>query len=693
MTLPLRWIPRRSGIAALLIVSGCVPDAGRPDLGARAYLQVVEAEDARPAGGPSLEALMAATRSPDPFLRRSGVRALGRLERPELLDSILPHLDDRTPEVRAEAANASAQAVHRVDGSGALTRLLRSAESERDPDVASALARALGRLAVDGSRAMEVEGALGRLSRERQAQAPPRLILGAMLGIESWTRRNGGRAGAALRARVLELTGYTSVDEADRAALVRSLALGVAARLGQLDAERVRRALDDPSDAVRAAATAALSGIEGSERARLLPRALADASTQVRIEGIRVLANLPADSADCAALRQAAGDADARAAAFAVDGLGRACSGGEEDAALLERIATGPTAVSTRNWHLAAHALVALASTSPERTRPLLPAALAHPNPFARAWAARAAGALGDSAALRYLLGDGDSNVATQAALALHAIGGRDADRALIQLLGGTDDAQVVVTVSPLLGPTELRAAAADAAFTALARLTEPRWETLRDPRLALLELIQGVSDSTRIREMEPYLRDYDAAVAHRAASVMEAWTGKRFLGAPRPARRLPLPTVADLEAMTRSSVVLRMARGGEIEIALLPMEATTNAFRLYSMARDGVLDGLTLHRVVPNFVVQGGSPRANEYGGHGAFTRDEVGLRVQTRGTVGVSTRGRDTGDGQIYVNLIDNVRLDHDYTLLGIVVSGMEVVDQVLEGDVIERAEVRSR
>jgi peptidyl-prolyl cis-trans isomerase B (cyclophilin B) len=55
------------------------------------------------------------------------------------------------------------------------------------------------------------------------------------------------------------------------------------------------------------------------------------------------------------------------------------------------------------------------------------------------------------------------------------------------------------------------------------------------------------------------------------------------------------------------------------------------------------------------------------------------------------VSTRGRDTGDGQIYVNLVDNVRLDHDYTILGTVVGGLDVVDAVREGDVIERAEVR--
>jgi cyclophilin family peptidyl-prolyl cis-trans isomerase len=55
------------------------------------------------------------------------------------------------------------------------------------------------------------------------------------------------------------------------------------------------------------------------------------------------------------------------------------------------------------------------------------------------------------------------------------------------------------------------------------------------------------------------------------------------------------------------------------------------------------------------------------------------------------VSTRGRDTGDGQLFINLVDNVRLDHDYTVFGVVTEGMDVVDRVLEGAVIERAEVR--
>ena len=87
---------------------------------------------------------------------------------------------------------------------------------------------------------------------------------------------------------------------------------------------------------------------------------------------------------------------------------------------------------------------------------------------------------------------------------------------------------------------------------------------------------------------------------------------------------------------------------------------------------------------------IQGGSPRANEYAGEGPFTRDEVGLRSHLRGTVGISTRGRDTGDGQIFVNLADNVRLDHNYTIIGEVIDGLDVIDAVLEGDVIERVTI---
>ena len=81
-----------------------------------------------------------------------------------------------------------------------------------------------------------------------------------------------------------------------------------------------------------------------------------------------------------------------------------------------------------------------------------------------------------------------------------------------------------------------------------------------------------------------------------------------------------------------------------------------------------------------------------NEYVGDGPFMRDELDGPGHERGTVGISTRGRDTGDAQWFVNLVDNVRLDPDYTVFASVESGMEVVDAIVEGDQMARVEVVS-
>jgi cyclophilin family peptidyl-prolyl cis-trans isomerase len=64
-----------------------------------------------------------------------------------------------------------------------------------------------------------------------------------------------------------------------------------------------------------------------------------------------------------------------------------------------------------------------------------------------------------------------------------------------------------------------------------------------------------------------------------------------------------------------------------------------------------------------------------------------------QVRGTVGISTRGPDTGDGQIYVNLVDNARLDFDYTLIGSIGGDVSVIDDILEGEVILAAVAEAR
>jgi cyclophilin family peptidyl-prolyl cis-trans isomerase len=255
-------------------------------------------------------------------------------------------------------------------------------------------------------------------------------------------------------------------------------------------------------------------------------------------------------------------------------------------------------------------------------------------------------------------------------------------------------------------------AAVASIALDTLGRITRARRETSRDPRRALVELVGTIGRGEDAIRLEPWLRDFDPVVARAAADAIGAIRARSVATpapapaasaaggpstaptpSPQPLPRLALPSDADLARMSTARVVLVVRGRGEMAIRLRPDEAPLNAFRFLRLAEAGYYTGLTFHRIAPNFVVQGGSPGANEHAGDGPFTRDEVGLLSNQRGSVGLSTRGRDTGDAQFYVNLADNVRLDHDYTVFAQVESGMEVVDALVEGDVIERVEIRGQ
>lgn len=205
-----------------------------------------------------------------------------------------------------------------------------------------------------------------------------------------------------------------------------------------------------------------------------------------------------------------------------------------------------------------------------------------------------------------------------------------------------------------------------------------------------MLERLGEWGDPSLARELEPYLADFDPEIAQRAAEILSETTGRpaesktrRFEEAAPPPREL-------LASLDRPRARVTMREAGPFTIELLPEEAPFTVARFVTLAERGYYDGLTFHRIVPNFVIQGGSPSANEYEGFPDYLRDEVGLVPHERGTLGISTRGRDTGDSQIFVNLVDNPRLDHAYTVFARVVEGMENVDRILEGDVMESVRV---
>jgi cyclophilin family peptidyl-prolyl cis-trans isomerase len=358
---------------------------------------------------------------------------------------------------------------------------------------------------------------------------------------------------------------------------------------------------------------------------------------------------------------RAASDTDSHVALLAIDLLGNGCVADENPADTLGRIVGELSTVGRDSWHRPAHAIVALARVAPDRAGRLLPDFVESEIWWVRMYGARAATELEAVTQLDQLAFDSHGNVREAAISGLARIVGHDADSSYIAQLA-QPDYQLVITAARFLEGSPNRRSAVPALLNALERITAEQRETSRDPRNALLDRLEELAGRAQADYLASYLRDFDPSIAEAAARVLATWTGRTWTTDPRP--------------LTRS-----------FEVSLLPFEAPTNAWRFARLAREGYFDGLTFHRVVPGFVIQGGSPGANEFMGDGPYTRDELIAQSHLRGTIGISTRGRDTGDAQIFVNLVDNPRLDHNYTIIGEIVSGMEAVDLILEGAVIER------
>ena len=690
--------------AAFLATTACGPPATDFHV---AYAEIVAEEDAR--GEIGLERVRAHLGSGDPRIRAAAVRALGRLEDPPVHGEISPLLGDPDPTVRAAAATALAQSVFGTDP-GEVTRLLASRiPEETDPAALGALATNLGRLTLrTPDHRAEATAALTATSAHfLSLPGDPDLTarLGLARGIEAFAR--GGQAGDSLRfalataaASLATLTLPPGDPNAQTAARIRRTATAALVHLGQLGEDAALRLLQDEDWGVRRQVVLGANrygtGLEG-----VIPVALDDPDPRVRVEAVRAHHRWLRSTQGCGAIIEAVADPDPDVAAIAIGLLGRPCSDTEAQvAALRGRVAelggAGAAAgdddeAAATGWRAPSRALHALAGLVPDEVAGDVGRFARHSNPFVRAWAARAAGQAGLEDALADLADDPDPNVREAALQGLAAAGGEGVAEIFLAQLD-QDDPQLVMTAARQIARPPHEETPAPALLAALARFTARERKTERDARVAVLDAIGAVGGFSS-DDLEPYLTDFDPVVADRAAALLNADGGEEYEAAPRALPRTPPPDAARLAELERSAVVLTMAGLGDIVIALRPDLAATNADRFARLAAEGQLDGLTFHRVEPNFVIQGGSPNANEYSGDGPYSRDEISDHPHWRGAVGLSTRGRDTGDGQIFVNLADNLRLDFNYTIYGVVVEGLEVVDAVQEGAVIERAMVVRR
>jgi len=131
----------------------------------------------------------------------------------------------------------------------------------------------------------------------------------------------------------------------------------------------------------------------------------------------------------------------------------------------------------------------------------------------------------------------------------------------------------------------------------------------------------------------------------------------------------------------------------GAFTIEFLPEDAPLTVDNFVQLARKGYFNGVTFHRVVPNFVIQGGDPRGDGNGGPGYSIRCEVNETQYDRAAVGMALSGKDTGGSQWFVTHSPQPHLDGGYTVFGRIISGMDVVDRIARGDIIRRVTIAEK
>src|SRR5512144_2847756 len=131
-----------------------------------------------------------------------------------------------------------------------------------------------------------------------------------------------------------------------------------------------------------------------------------------------------------------------------------------------------------------------------------------------------------------------------------------------------------------------------------------------------------------------------------------------------------------------------------EIVMELDPQMAPKSVNNFVALARQGYYDGLKFHRVVPEFVIQGGDPEGTGRGGPGYRFEDEPVRGEYTLGAVAMANAGPDTNGSQFFVCIDDCTRkLSKDYNLFGHVVAGIDVAQSTQVGDVMRTVEIEER
>ena len=637
-----------------------------------------------PAAGPAappVPDLVAALTQGDPRVRRRAALAVGRVG---LVDGILPLTrvlsTDADPEVRQMAAFALG-----LIGREAATAALVAALKDASPLVQGRAAEALGAI---GAKAHAAD--IAAMMRPHVDAGVLRAITPDELTYPLAPEAEAVRLGLYAFARLKAYDALASIVLTPDGRPVSEW-WPVAYALGRAEDPRAAAALTALTRSAgmysRAFAARGLGQVKASSSEPVLLPLAEDVARQplVALEAVRALAALEARAAAPVFVRVMEGPAlDTAFRTEVITALGRVGSS-EHSERLLDFLtdpAPGVRAAAFRTLGAIDREgfLSALSGLEPDRH-----------------WTVRAAvastlGTLdGEQAVplLLPLLKDQDQRAVPAVLAALAAVKAPEVDRILLEHLKA-DDPVVRAAAASALG--ELRpAGTADALATAY-RTAE------RDPTYVARGAIIGALAKYDRAAAEPTLiaalKDKDWAVRVRAASLLQTIDPAREAAA----TIRPAPTTVDTATIASSPVVSPPysthvyvdTDKGTIQIELAVLDAPLTAFSFITLARKGFFDGLSIHRVVPGFVLQDGDPRGDGEGGPGYTLRDEINERPYLRGTIGMALDWEETGGSQYFITYGPQPHLDGRYTVFGQVIGGMEVVEQLRPWDVVRRVRV---
>ena len=186
------------------------------------------------------------------------------------------------------------------------------------------------------------------------------------------------------------------------------------------------------------------------------------------------------------------------------------------------------------------------------------------------------------------------------------------------------------------------------------------------------------------IEVLKKSLKSPDYEIAKESADALKKITGGDFSFT---ARKRFIEDYSVLNTLGEKVNVALETNKGNINIELYLRNAPMSVLNFLTLAKTGFFDNTVFHRVIPNFVIQGGDPLNNGWGGPEYSIRSEFFPSSFEKGVFGMASDGKDTEGSQFFVMHSPFYHLDNSYTVFGKVSGGMEVVDKIYIGDVLKK------